>query len=501
MLADKLVNDSKWHPYMLAAIVLLSRLPFLFDGHGHEEDSYGLVVNAWEMHDTGHYVASRFPGHPLQEYFYLLIWNQPPWIWNLASAVLSVVAVVAFHHGTKRMGMNRALEASLMFAFTPMFFLAGTYTIDYAWSLAFVMLSFSSLVCRKYVWCGIMLGLAVGCRITSGVFIIPWAMLLFQRMDFKTWINWMLKIAVPSGIIGILFYVPAYLNYGTAFFDYSDQFPYPPMTKVIYKATIGVFGILGLLALFTATLKWITQRNKETVNPPDIFTPKRLTWVIIAIVVLHIISYLRLPQKAGYMLPIVPFVILLIIMYVPKHTVRIATLMFLLAPFLFGMNITDDLRGSGATAAAIRFNISGQEISIDAARGPIFAEQQKRRNKMEYVDHVKTYLDTTTQSQVLICGWWYNELITELRANLDNQKLINRKIPGDIRLKFYEQCDSLTIDWHALRTKEWYVTAEKPCPWMPETYKIYYLPEQNLYNDQMFGQSCTDEIAEPFPVQ
>lgn len=482
MKANELITNPKWHPYLLVAVVLLSRIPFLFDGYGHEEDSYGLVVNAWEMHSTGHYVASRFPGHPLQEYFYLLIWNQPAWLWNSLSTAFSVVAVLAFHHGVKRMGMNYATEAALMFAFTPMFFLAGTYTIDYAWSLAFVMLSFSSLVCRKFVWCGIMLGLAVGCRITSGAFIIPWALLLYQRMDFTLWRNWMLKIAVPAGIIGVLFYIPAYLNYGTAFFDYSDQFPYPPFTKIIYKASIGVFGLLGITALAGVKIKWLLQRNKEAVNPPQLFSPKRLTWVILAVVVLHIISYLRLPQKAGYMLPIVPFVILLVIMYVPRNTIRIATMCFLLAPFVFGMNITDDLRGSGATAAAIKFSISGQEISIDAARGPIFAEQEKRRNKIAYVNTVCDYLDTHPKQQVIICGWWYNEVLIEQHDRGTQKFSYNPNGYFDFGkinvLKFYVTCEELKNDYAG--------------------YEVYYLPEQNLYNDQMFGQSCTDSLAKPF---
>jgi hypothetical protein len=483
--ADRLIRDSKWHPYLLVAVVLLSRLPFLFDGYGHEEDSYGLVVNAWEMHSTGHYVASRFPGHPLQEYFYLLIWDQPAWLWNSLSTAFSVVAVLAFHHSVKRAGMNHAMEAALMLAFTPVFFLAGTYTIDYAWSLAFVMLSFSALVCRKFVWCGILLGLAVGCRITSGVFIIPWALLLYQRMDFALWRNWMLKIAVPSVIIGVLFYVPAYLNYGTSFFDYSDQFPYPPFTKIIYKASIGVFGLLGIAALAGVALKWITQRPKEAVNPPQLFSPQRLTWVILAVIILHIISYLRLPQKAGYMLPVVPFIILLVIMYVPRNTVRIATLCFLLAPFLFGMNITDDLRGSGATEAAIRFNISGQEISIDAARGPIFAEREKRRNKMAYVARVCDDLNANPKQQVLVCGWWYNELLIEQRDRNALANGMDRNGYIDFSkmnvLKFYATCEELQRDYSG--------------------YEIYYLPEQNLYNDQMFGQACTDSIAQPFPAQ
>ncbi len=399
--------------------------------------------------------------------------------------------------------MNYAMEASLMLAFTPMFFISGTYTIDYAWSLAFVMLSFSSLVCRKFVWCGIMLGLAVGCRITSGVFIIPWAMLLFQRMDIKTWFMWMLKISIPAGVIGILMYVPAFMQYGTTFFDYSDQFPYPPFTKIVYKATIGVFGILGILALIVAFTRWVTQKQKEAVNPPQIFTPQRIVWMVVVVLILHVISYLRLPQKAGYMLPIVPFVLLLVLMYTPKHTLRIITMLFLLAPFIVGMNITDDLRGSGATGASIRFNVSGQEISIDAARGPVLAEQQKRRNKMEYVERVCDYIDTTRHSVTLICGWWYNQILVRQNERPNSGNTSSHWSIGKIKLKFYARCEEI-YEPPMDTTNVTYTTSEpmtKAEVLDLFTRRIYYLPEQDLYNDQMFGQSCTNEIAEPFPVK
>ncbi|MFZ4107311.1 hypothetical protein [Flavobacterium sp.] len=31
-------------------------------------------------------------------------------------------------------------------------------------------------------------------------------------------------------------------------------------------------------------------------------------------------------------------------------------------------------------------------------------------------------------------------------------------------------------------------------------FEIFYLPEQNLFNDQMFNQNCTDNIAKPFAL-
>ena len=363
-----------------------------------------------------------------------------------------------------------------MFAFTPAFFIAGTYTIDYAWSLAFIMGSFYFLTERKLLVAGILLGMAVGCRITSGVFLIPWAMMLWSGMDRNEWIKQVLRIGIPAGLIGIAWYIPAYLNYGTSFFDYSDQFPYPPMAKVIYKATIGVFGLLGILAMTIALINWLRRKDKSALQVPTLVSPRRMTLVIGVIILLHIISYLRLPQKSGYMLAMVPFVLLLITMYSSPKTIRIVTVLFVLSSFLFSINISDGLRGSESSSLAVKFNVSGQEIFLDPVSGPIFSEQSKRRNKMDYTAHIRGMIETTPETQLLICGWWYNEIYAHYLPGRPGSK----RIP--VQLVFYAPCDTLT---QAKASGS----------------KIYYLPEQNLYNDQMFGQNCTDSIAEPYPVK
>ncbi|MGL4599729.1 MAG: ArnT family glycosyltransferase [Bacteroidia bacterium] len=455
----------------LSMLVVLTRLPFIFDGYGVEEDSWGLVVNAHEMHDWGHYVASRFPGHPLQEYAYLLIWNQPAWIYNLWSLLFSVIAVVCFYQSLVRIKFNHALAASLMFCFTPVFYISGTYTIDFAWTLAFVCASFYALVTDRLWLSGILLGLAVGCRLTTGVFVLPWAMLLYNSMDKRSSFFQMLKIALPATVIGVLWFVPAFLVYGKSFFDYSDQFPYPPWSKIAYKASIGVFGLLGLVALLLAAIQGLRNWRKREIQAVSHFSTERLLAACAVIVVLHVISYLRLPQKSGYLVPLIPFVIMAMGLLLNRRWFMICTGLFVASPFLMSVNLTDDLRGSSASAAAIRFHVSGQEIFIDPFSGPIFSERSKRLRKMEYCERVLRVTDTLRQPNAIVAGWWYNELKTEMYARKEN---------AQVKLLFYvpfSTLDSLSNQGSTL----------------------YYLPEQDLYNDQMFQQNGTAAKAMPFP--
>ena len=134
---------------LLLLLVFVTRVPFIFDGYGVEEDSWGLVVNAYEMKDAGHYVASRVPGHPLQEYVYRAMYDAPAWVYNLPSVLMSMAAVAFFFLALRKMQLRAAFPAALAFSFVPVFYIAGTYTIDFAWTTAFVLGSFYFLLDRN----------------------------------------------------------------------------------------------------------------------------------------------------------------------------------------------------------------------------------------------------------------------------------------------------------------------------------------------------------------
>ena len=107
---------------------------------------------------------------------------------------------------------------------------------------------------------------------------------------------------------------------------------------------------------------------------------------------------------------------------------------------------------------------------MDPLSGPIFSDYTKRLNKIAYTEQIFKKLQTEQNKIVLISGWWYNELLV---SGWDNP-IKNNVIPV-----FY-------IDRH---------TMEK---YLSEGYLIYYLPEQNLYNDQFSQMNFTDTVAKPY---
>lgn len=465
----------------LSAIVLLSRIPFLWSGFGAEEDSWLLALTAKNIALGGSYEMSREPGHPLQELMYALMYNNSLFAFttNLISAVASVISTVFFALSLRNLGIRQYLFAAFAFAFTPVVFVSSTYTIDYMLAMAFVMGSFYFLASppapllqerggRTIVLPGIFLGIAIGFRLTSAAMLIPFCILLLPFS--KEGLRRMLLFAGTTMLIGLITYIPVLKTYGLSFFTYSDQFPYPNLPKILYKATFGVFGTVGLITilLFKGSILIRKFRRNEKMVPAEI--PMKLFWASLAVIVVYLISYLRLPQKSAYLIPIVPFIILLFAYYLSGRAFRVFCVLMALSSFLCSINLTDPLRGSVHSALAVKFHRSGQEIFIDPLSGPIFSDYTKRLNKIAFTEEVFQRIRSEQRKIVLICGWWYNQLMVRGWGNEPNTNVIP---------VFY--IDKASIEKH-----------------MVNGYEIYFLPEQDLYNDQYSQMSYTNSVAKPY---
>lgn len=475
---------------LLFLIVLVSRLPFLYAGYGVEEDSWGIALAAFHTKLTGIYEPSRFPGHPVQELIYSALWGAGPLVFNGLCALFSAIAAVYFAKILELLRFRFYFLASLALAFVPVFYISSTYTIDFVWSEAFVLMSFYYLLKRNFIPVGIFLGLAVGCRITCGVMLLPYMIILWQQNNFRQNVIRFFKIAIPMGVVVLLAFLPIILQFGTTFFMYYDQFPYPPLTKVLYKMTLGVFGAIGLWAIVWMVFTIFVKRKWK--QPGSLFEGninKRIVFCSFLLIGLYIISYFRLPQKSGYMLPVIPFVILLFGYYLDARNFKILCAAFLLSSFLCSINLTDKLRGAAYSPMAVTFRVSGQELFFDVLSGPVFSDYSKRKQKMNYTEEVIAKAATIQSKTVIIAGWWYNEImVTEINRSQDNL-LLNPLLPLSAHA-FFTHNPNVRF--------EAYIDEATMNTCRESGYRIYYLPEQNIYNDQMYKMRITDGLAQPF---
>lgn len=462
--------------FFLSLAVFLSRLPFLFAGFGAEEDSWLLAITAKNIAASGVYEMSRAPAHPLQELIYSLLYDNGlparsaggfAFATNLLSAISSVIAAIFFALSLRNLGFKHYLFASFAFAFTPIVFISSTYTIDYIMAMAFVMGSFYFLLKNNFWLAGCLLGIAIGFRITSAAMLLPFYILLFPiSKNVKS----VLILLFTTVLVGFFTYIPVFKTYGLSFFTFSDQFPYPTFPKVFYKATIGVFGTVGLITILFFTMILLARNfsSKEKIVVSKM--PAKLFRASVAVIIIYIISYLRLPQKSAYLIPAIPFIILLFGYFLSNRAFKTFCMLMTLSSFFFSINLTDSLRGSTHSPLSTKVTIAGQEIFVDPLTGPVFSDYTKRLNKIAYTEQVFQKTRSEQRRIVLICGWWHNELLVRNWYLEQNQ---------NIKLAFYINKPSI----------EKYIS---------DGYKIFYLSEQNLYNDQYSQMQFTDSIAKPY---
>lgn len=466
-----MIQKFKNHLLLLFILVFISRIPFLNAGYGVEEDSWGIALAAFHTKLTGIYEPSRLPGHPVQELLYSALWGTGEIVFNGLCALFSAISAVYFALILKYFQFKHFFIAALAFAFVPVYYISSTYTIDFVWTEAFVLISFYSLLKNRFILCGIFLGLAIGCRITSGAMLLPFMIVIWQQQNLKQNSYNLLKIGIPMSLITLLAFMPVIQQFGLSFFMYYDQFPYPPITKILYKMILGVFGLVGTIAIGYLILHILFTKNNQTGNLFTNGLSKRIIIASYTIIILYIISYFRLPQKSGYMIPLIPFVIILIAYYANSSRQFKALCIALIASsFVCSINLTDKIRGATHSKYAVVFNASGQEIFFDPLSGPIFSDYSKRKLKMAYTQSVREKAHSINEKTVVIAGWWYNEIMVEnIEKNQNN-----------------------------FVTFEFYIDSEKIKNYLADGYKITYLPEQDKYNDLMYKMQLTNTIATPY---
>src|SRR5260221_2244433 len=165
---------------LLAVCVFLTRLPFVWSGFGTDTDTWKFASAVREIADTGRYTASRLPGYPLMEWLCTPLAHMGPWAPNALSAVAAAACAWLTARLFSRAGVRDAWLAGAAFAFLPAAYIAGTSSIDYLWAIAFVLAAWLDAGEGRAARAGLWLGLAVGTRITSVLFVAPLAWLVWR---------------------------------------------------------------------------------------------------------------------------------------------------------------------------------------------------------------------------------------------------------------------------------------------------------------------------------
>jgi len=322
----------------LFALVFISRLPFLDAGYGLNIDAWRVARVARDIATTGQYSVSRFPGYPLQEIVCAFFWQGGPRALNGLSAVFAAIAATAFGAISRKLGCRDWFIAGLALAATPIFFVSSVCSKDYIWALAFVLLSFLCALNGRVGIAGALLGVATGCRITSAAMVLPIAIVIFN-MTPRPWLAIAKLIVVAEGVAFLAFF-PVWSRYGMHFFTFYGNHARPNWEIILGRATLQVWGGIGLIGVAAAALSACLGRKQ-------VYCTR--SWIVASLFMvcaIYTAAYLRLPDQAGYLLPIVPAVLLLLCLFASRLFLQIAFACLLLTSFI-------DLTPKGLISGAI----------------------------------------------------------------------------------------------------------------------------------------------------
>src|SRR5690349_10239581 len=246
----------------LVLLAVLGRLPFLGAGFGTDTDAWRVGLAARYMHATGLYGSSRVPGHPVQDGLVAHLVGLGPWGINGATALLSVLAVHLFHRWARRLAVPHPFLLGLAFAFLPLVYLHSVDALDYLWALALLLVAVELADAERFVFAGVALGLATGCRITSLAMLAPLVVLCPKGTRLRA----LLRIGATALCVGALCYAPVVLTYGFQYLRFTPT-PYPRAAYIAKEVTLDVAGILGLLGVTWALAGEALARRKRAREP------------------------------------------------------------------------------------------------------------------------------------------------------------------------------------------------------------------------------------------
>jgi hypothetical protein len=319
----------------LSLVIFLTRLPWISAGYGADQDAYRVVDAARYIARTGEYMASRLPGgNPVQEYLTAVTpAKTSPDFSNGLTAVFSCLAFLFFALILRQFHVSQYLLLASAFAFTPVVYVNSVSTMDFMFAAAFTLGSTYFVLIHRPFAAGICLGLAIGCRITSGAMLLPLTLWMFLEERTLISAKRFLIFSATGLMVGGICFLPSVQRYGLNFLIVPSYPIHPTMQWLLRKVVWEVWGgpaALGLLGL-CFLVPFVFKNIRKSLIQPHVKRGLALSSLVIA---LYVVAFLRLPDDASYMIPVVPFVLLSVGLLIPRHFVRWFAILLFVSSFI-----------------------------------------------------------------------------------------------------------------------------------------------------------------------
>lgn len=286
-------------------------LPFIFLGYGSDYDSYNVVWAGKNFAETLDYVPSRVPGFFIFEFFiFFLNLIGGYFLTNLAVMGMSLLILRNFLQFCKANQVPHYRLLSLILMLHPYYWANSTCTMDYLFAFGFAFWGLMKFRDRKFFAAGVLMALGIGSRLTTGLVVAVFYLWVFftQKQDRGK----IILSGVLTAILTILFYVPS-----MDFAEWNFAYVSPSVGTNIYWTPILRFGRFVYKTIYFWSppviflLGWGVVRILAKKSKWSLLPDKSLLPVSIVVIVVIQLFYLYIPTEPSYMIPTIPFWLIL----------------------------------------------------------------------------------------------------------------------------------------------------------------------------------------------
>lgn len=406
------VGKNTWIIGLMCLIVLLSRLPWIGTSYGTDPDSYRVILAARSIAENSEYTASRLPGNPVYEYMTAFTPGKyHPVISNGITALFSVISFLLLVLILRKLNIKYHYALAICYAFTPVIYINSVVTMGYITAFTFISASLYLGLINRPISAGILLGMATGTRITSLLFMIPISLTAFKEKETILPKKFLFLFILSSIAVSMICFIPVFTKYGLDFITYYNSSTYPDITTLIKISTINVWGKTGTIGILIAVtiaimnLKKLQQRVKET---------ESVVWFMILLpILMYTVLFIFLPHETEYLIPIVPFVIILMGLTIKGRLIYVPISLIIISSFI-------DINRGG-----INFN------------GPMVEYFNKQEMQNKEIKKLEQTVSNLPINSVIVAGWKLPKIKVDLKNSVQKKHSFIYLINNETELHNY----------------------------------------------------------------
>ena len=336
----------KWA--LLGCIAFLY-LPLIFAGPGSDPDSLRELRSGTTLLWQHRYVMSRPPGYfPYEALCGFLYTLGGVVASNLATLAMSLLLLHSFLGICGYCKVPHRHLLAIAIATNPVYWVNSASTIDFIWALGCFMLGFRWFLEHRYLGAAIVLGLAVGIRVSSILLagpVLVWQLIERPR-DAQLWMA-----AALATALGAALYLPEFIVSGNSFGFLTYYVGTWSLTghlgRFLYKNIYfwGLPATIFLLAAAPVVIRELARCDREFGGIVALST---------SIVLLFEALFLKLPVQRAYLLPMLPFVLILLGIALRDRVATLVALVFMIFSYnLVNLNLARPDTPDHATQAKV----------------------------------------------------------------------------------------------------------------------------------------------------